>query len=141
MKNSDLFDESRKHPILLPKDHKISMLITKQSHGDLYHPGVMRVVSEVRKKYWVIEVRTLAKKIGKKCIVTPGYPFENTSVDYFGPFYVKYGRRQRIKAYGAIFTCLTTRAIHLELVTDLTADRFLQTLRRFMSLWTTENYP
>ena len=66
MINSDLFDESRKHPILLPKHHKISMLITKQTHNDLYHPGVMRVVSEIRKKYWVIGVRTLAKKIGKK---------------------------------------------------------------------------
>ena len=67
--------------------------------------------------------------------ITPGYPSENTSVDYVGPFYVKYGRRQRRKAYRAIFTCLTTRAIHLELVTALTADRFLQALRRFMSLY------
>ena len=67
--------------------------------------------------------------------LTPGLPFETTAVDYFGPFLIKYGYRQRRKAHGAIFSCLTTRAIHVELVTDLTADRFLMALRRFTSIY------
>ena len=65
----------------------------------------------------------------------PGYPFENCAIDYFGPFQMKFGRRQRIKVYGAIFTCLVTRAIHVELVSDLTTDKFFMAFRRFISLY------
>ena len=66
-----------------------------------------------------------------------GLPFENTAVDYFGPFVTKYGGRGRKKAYGAVFTCLTTRAVLVELVSDLTTDRFLLALRRFISIYGT----
>ena len=67
--------------------------------------------------------------------IMPGSPFENTSIDYFGHFMIRFGRRQRTKAYGAVFTCLTTCAIHLELVTDESTDHFFMALRRFISLY------
>ncbi|XP_062538615.1 uncharacterized protein LOC134206889 [Armigeres subalbatus] len=59
-------------------------------------------------------------------------PFSKTGVDYCGPFYVRpVPRRPTIKMYVAVFICMCTKAVHLELVSDLTTDRFIQALRRF----------
>ena len=57
-------------------------------------------------------------------------PFTNTVVDYFGPISVKRGRVTE-KRWGCIFTCLTTRAVHLEVAGDLSTDSFIMALRRF----------
>ena len=59
-------------------------------------------------------------------------PFLPVGVDYFGPFLVKQGRSQ-VKRHGCIFTCLSMRAVHLEVAYNLTTDSFLQALRRFRS--------
>ena len=72
--------------------------------------------------------------------LNPSCPFENSAIDYFGPFTMKYGHRSRTKAYGVVFTCLTTRAIHVELATDVSTDTFLLALRRFMSLYGAPNF-
>ena len=57
-----------------------------------------------------------------------GHPFESTAMDYFGPFEIKYGYKGRKKSYGAVFTCLTTRAVHVELVSDMSSDMFCSLL-------------
>ncbi|XP_035207942.1 uncharacterized protein LOC118182668 [Stegodyphus dumicola] len=59
-------------------------------------------------------------------------PFETTGIDFAGPLYVK-NNNSVTKAYIVIFTCATTRAIHLELVSDLRTDVFLLALQRFVS--------
>lgn len=57
--------------------------------------------------------------------------FTTTGMDLFGPFNLKYGRNKTSKAWGALFTCATTRAIHLEIVDGLSTQSFLHALRRF----------
>ena len=56
-------------------------------------------------------------------------PFYNTGVDYFGLLFVK-ERRSTVKPYGCLFTCLVTRAVHLEIVHSLETDSFIMALRR-----------
>lgn len=71
-----------------------------------------------------------------KSRVTASYPFERVGVDYCGYFYIKEKRhrnRNKVKVYAAIFVCLTTKAVHVELVADLTTEAFLGALRRFFS--------
>ena len=69
------------------------------------------------------------------CRLTPhSPPFHYTSCDYFGPITVKVGRNKTTKHYGVIFTCLNTRAVHLEVATDCSAMEFIQTLRRFFAI-------
>ena len=61
-------------------------------------------------------------------------PFHHTVCNYFGPFMVKIGHNKTTKHYGVVFTCLNTRAIHLELTVDCSTMEFLQVLRRFFSI-------
>ena len=61
-------------------------------------------------------------------------PFHYTSCEYFGPLIVKVSQNKTTKHYGVSFTCLNTRAVHLEIATDCSAMEFIQTLRRFFSI-------
>lgn len=65
--------------------------------------------------------------------VTPAPPFLRVGVDYCGPFMVNYPQRKKapVKYFVAIFVCLVTKAVHIEMVADLTTDAFLAALRRF----------
>ena len=58
--------------------------------------------------------------------------FSHVGIDYFGPYQVKQGR-SLVKRYGYVFTCMTVRAIHIEISNSLTTDSFLCALRRFIS--------
>ena len=113
-------------------------------------------VAKTRTKYWIVRAHNLAKSIKFRCVVcreirarvesqvmadlpqshlapfTP--PFHHTSCDYFGPYRVRISRNKIVKHYAVIFTCLNTRAVHLELVDDCTTMEFMQVLRRFYAL-------
>ncbi|XP_067653257.1 uncharacterized protein [Haliotis asinina] len=141
------------HPIILPAKHQIAKLIMRDVHEKLCHVGPERTLSESRRKYWIIRGRSMAKGIVRNCVTCrklrqPVHqtlmsdlpaerlypfspPFTVTGVDLFGPFKLKYGRNKSIKAWGAIFSCASVRAIHLEIVADLSTQAFLQALRRF----------
>ena len=144
-----------KHPALLPYDHRVSRLIAEEAHR-MGHSGIATTAAKIRRRYWIIRVHDLVKTIKSNCVVcketnpqvesqlmanlppfrvaphTP--PFHYVSCDYFGPLTVKTSRNKTTKHYGVIFTCLNTRAVHLEIVTDCSAREFIQTLRRFFSI-------
>ena len=61
-------------------------------------------------------------------------PFYMTACDYFGPYNVKISRNKTAKHYRVLFTCLNTRAVHLEMAVDLSTMEFLQVLRRFFAI-------
>ena len=142
-----------KQPIILPYDHIISKLITRNIH-DRCHLGREWILSLLRKKYWIIKARSLVYKMSSDCITCKRMfsstctqkmanlpaprvdfdkaAFENVSVDCFGPFYVKHGRHE-CKRYGVIFTCLNIRAIHIEMLNDLECDTYINSMRRFIA--------
>ncbi|XP_046868719.1 uncharacterized protein LOC124461206 [Drosophila willistoni] len=147
-----------KHPVLLPKSHRITKLILEYEHRVNLHPGVSSLFVMVRQTFWIFGARNLIRKVTHDCLacfrqrhhtsqqrmadlpsirVTQALPFVNTGCDYAGPILLKdgKGRKPRIgKGYICLFVCLVTSAIHLELVTDLSTDSFLAALRRFVSL-------
>jgi len=62
--------------------------------------------------------------------------FTNVGIDYGGPFTIKESRRRNVKthkAYLALFICLSAKAVHLEIVTDLSTEAFLASLDRFVA--------
>ena len=110
-------------------------------------------LAEVRSHYWICQGRQQVKKFVQKYVtcgkfqgrpypapitaelpefrVTESRPFSKTSVDFAGPIYIKTGKSQMKKVYLCLYTCAETRALHLELVDDLTANCFIQYFGRF----------
>jgi len=148
---------SHKHPILLPKRHVLTDLIVRYYHDILLHAGPQLVQSCIQEQYWIIGARDVIRHLIRKCVkccrirasvtnqmmsdlptsrISPASAFIRCGVDYTGPFQIKAtkGRGSKsFKTYIALFVCFTTRAIHLELVTDLSADAFIAALKRFIS--------
>ncbi|XP_055623472.1 uncharacterized protein LOC129766899 [Toxorhynchites rutilus septentrionalis] len=147
--------EDKKHPIVLPARHHFTRLIIRHYHEKLLHAGPQLLLGAIRLRYWSLGGRNLARYTVHHCQkcyrskpsaiqqfmgelpsarVTVSRPFSRTGVDYFGPLYLRLApRRPAVKAYVAIFVCMCTKAVHLELVSDLSTDRVLQALRRFIS--------
>ena len=59
-------------------------------------------------------------------------PFTNCGVDMFGPFLIKEGRKE-LKRYGALSTCLSSMAVHIECTCSLETDSFIQALHHFVA--------
>ena len=143
-----------KHPIILPGSHHITRLIVKYYHTRLGHAGQERVLAEIRQRFWILKGHAAVGHILKACLkcrkqkarpqaqqmanlpesrVHAGDPpFTRVGVDYFGPFLVKRARSE-LKRYGCLFTCLTTRAIHLEVAYTLDTNSFINALQRFIA--------
>ena len=77
-------------------------------------------------------MQQLMADVPKECLIPFEPPFTYTGVDFFGPFNVKRGRSAE-KVYGCLFTCFRSRAVHIEEVSLLEIDSFIQALRRFIS--------
>ncbi|XP_026462792.1 uncharacterized protein LOC113365449 [Ctenocephalides felis] len=156
IKLSDLGYDKR-HPMVLPKNHALSSLIARYEHIKSFHSGAQHLLHTLRETYWPINGRNLFKGIIRRCVicfkvnptstsplmgdlpknrVTPHLPFTNCGVDFGGPIMLRDRRTRgykKIKGYICLFICFSTRAIHLELVSDLTSECFLATLRRFIA--------
>ena len=123
-------------------------------HLRLYCTSNKHVLNELRQKYWILKGLATVQKISSSCpscrrqqakpeppVMADlpssrlGYqqpPFTNTGVDYFGPMLVRHGRKTE-KRYGVLFTCLTTRAVHLEIAHSLDTNSCLMAIRRMIA--------
>ena len=150
-----LISEDAKNQVILPREHFISVLIIRYVHEvKAHHCGTEYVLSMLRTMYWIPQARSVIKRVLNNCVLCKrlyGYsknqrmsdlpvdrvvsgkrPFSNVGTDCFGPFYVKRGR-VTVKRYGCIFTCLSIRAVHIEMLHSLEADSFVNALVRFVS--------
>ncbi|XP_018306186.1 uncharacterized protein, partial [Mycetomoellerius zeteki] len=145
---------SRKHPIILPSKHHLTELIIRDTHYKNLHAGSQTILATIRNNYWIISGKNAIRRVLRKCIVcfrakpitttqlmgnlpadriTQARPFINTGVDYAGPFSIKISRNKTGKAYLSIFICLSTKAVHFELVSDLSTTAFLNAIKRFIA--------
>ena len=151
--NANLPEET-KHQLILPKKHHVVDLIINHIHRKCNHQGRNHTIAELRQKYWVIQAGVAVKSILRKCIVCRKQnarvntqlmadlptnrvsqgdpPFTYTGMDYFGPFMVKQARSMK-KRYGVIFTCMITRAVHIEIASTMDTSSCINALRRFIS--------
>lgn len=151
MRNTD-WNYDSKYPILIPKECNFTNKIILDVHEKNYHVGPSHTLSLIRQKYWIPQGRVQVKKILRKCSqctkhgggpytlpappalpaerVNYSSPFTFVGLDYFGPIYVD-SDRGKSKRWVCLYTCLAIRAIHLEIVHDLTAEECLLALRRF----------
>ena len=146
-------------PILLPKNSHFTNLIIRASHEKGMHNGVIDTLTELRTQFWVPCGRLAVKSVIARCArcarcrriegrssqvppppplpesrVADEFAYSRVGVDFAGPIYVPdiYSDKPGThKAYIALFTCATSRGLHLELTSDLTASSFLRAFSRF----------
>ncbi|XP_076829473.1 uncharacterized protein LOC143475509 [Brachyhypopomus gauderio] len=144
-----------RHPAILPKDSHTSMLLIKHYHEKVHHQGRGMTMNELRSNgVWILACSGAVSSYIYKCTkcrkfrrcaeeqrmadlpeerteATP--PFVYCGMDCFGPFHVKDGRRE-LKRYGLLFTCMCSRAVHIEMLEDLSTDSFINALRSFIAI-------
>lgn len=148
------------HPIVLSPKCRISELLAHLAHKTTLHGGTQMCQQYLRNKYWIVASRNLIKNEISNCIECirqrkqdnhqlmaqlpehrvnvkkPSRAFQYTNLDYAGPVLIKrQGGRSRVidKGYIAVFICAKTKAIHLELVSNLTTDAFIAAFSRFVN--------
>ncbi|XP_059053385.1 uncharacterized protein LOC131847753 [Achroia grisella] len=147
-------DPETKFPILLDGHHSVVRLLVLYYHRRAGHANHELVINDLRQRFWLISLRNTVRSVARQCpfcsirrtlpmdplrgdlpqqrLAHHQRPFTFTGIDYFGPITVTIGRRHE-KRYVALFTCLSSRAIHLEVVHSLSADAAIMSLRRFIA--------
>lgn len=153
IRNSQLkFDT--KHQVVLPDHHPFTKTLIRFLHEIHGHVGQQALLAIVRQQYWPVRAKNVVRNVTRRCVRCfrcspklttqftgdlPSYrtiiqhPFINTGVDYAGPITLKLTRRTSTKAYICIFVCMATKAVHIELVSELSSKAFLAALTRFIS--------
>ena len=146
---SQVFPNNFKYPIILPKKSFVVDLIVRDAHENVAHSGRGITLGTLRNRYWIINTNSVVRHFISKCVtcwrlrgvvgeqgmtdlpkerIAPAPPFTYCGVDYFSPFYIKEGRKE-LKRYDALFTCLSSRAVHIETANSMETDSFLNALR------------
>ncbi|XP_028416322.1 uncharacterized protein LOC114540241 [Dendronephthya gigantea] len=144
------------NPMILPRKHHVTEIYIRFLHEQNGHCGHEQVLALSREFCWILKARAAIREVLNGCIkckrrtvvrqdqemaelpkarLTPYEPaFTYSGVDYFGPFFVKRGRGKTTeKRWGVIFTCMNSRAVHLEVARSLEADDFILVLVRFLN--------
>ena len=138
--------------IILDVKDRFSVLLIKHFHTKFFHASQETVLNEICQCYWRVGLRRALKKIVSKCTICkflrakPSQPrmnplhdtrlgyrlrvFHHCGMDYFGPLVVKVERKLE-KRWGVISTCMSSRAVYLELAKSLTTDSAIMALRHF----------
>ena len=151
LENANL-SASTMHPILLPNRHHFVSLQVLDCHRRVMHGGVKETLTELRMSFWIVKGRSVVKRLLRQCTICTRFngraysapesppmpefrvrecaPFSYIGLDYAGPLYVK-EKQVEVKVWIALFTCAVSRALHLELVPDMTTEAFLRCFKRF----------
>lgn len=156
LRHSDL-PEDGKHPMILDFENPLTDLIVTEAHIKTMHGGCQLMLAYLRNRFWVLKAKNAVKKNIRKCLicarlsataksqlmgdlpkerVTPTRAFLNSGVDFAGPYQILMSKgrgAKTTKAYISLFICMSTKAIHLELVGDLTSESFIGAFKRFVS--------
>ena len=150
---ADVMEDTRR-PIILRKGHIITNLIIDFYHRKYHHHHNEIIVNELRQRFWISGMRAAVRAVNKSCQVCKNRravpacpemgslpverlspytrPFTFVGVDYFGPLQIIVGRRTE-KRWGTLFTCMTTRAVDIEIASSLSTDSFLLIFKQFIS--------
>ncbi|XP_055838811.1 uncharacterized protein LOC129906873 [Episyrphus balteatus] len=144
-----------KHPLLLPYSHPFTKMIMVMYHKENLHCGPQALLASMKQKFCPIKGKTIARSVVQQCIrctrakpklltqmmgnlpshrVQPTRPFLNAGVDFCGPIktHFKVRGKHPQKTYIAVFCCFSTKAVDLELVTDLSTNDFIAAMKRFI---------
>ena len=148
--------EAARMPKLLPSKDYFTRLVIESFHKTALHSGISQTLASIRHEYWIPQGRSRVRQVLTDCLIcrhviggpyklpvmapwpkermSQSAAFSYTGLDYFGPLYVRDGTAGPTrKVWVCLFTCLAVRAIHLELVEDMSTEQFLMCLRRFVS--------
>ncbi|XP_055605119.1 uncharacterized protein LOC129753329 [Uranotaenia lowii] len=147
-------DLNTAHPILLPKEHHVTMLIVQYMHERYHHINNETVINELRQQYQIPMLRRVCDRVRRKCqackivkanpqpplmadlpfarLAAYCRPFSYVGVDYFGPLNVVVGRRVE-KRWGVLLTCLVVRAVHIEIAHSLNTSSCIMALHNFIA--------
>ena len=142
-------------PVYLPDCHPFTTKLVEQAHMRTLHGGVGMTMAHIREKYWIPRLRRLARKVIKKCYgcrrfqakalkqPVPGLhprdrtegnrPFQTIGVDFAGPLRYRKTNKTEGKAYIVLYACSLTRGIYIELLTSLSTDEFIRSLKQFIA--------
>ena len=151
LRGQDWIPQQSANPVILDRNHPYVKLMVDHYHTQAGHIGMEYVVNELRQNFWINDLRACVKSAWFRCQKCKNAraklqnaemgqlppcrfqpyqrPFTYTGLDYFGPLEVTVGRR-REKRYGALFTCMVTRAVHIELAASLSTDSAIMAILR-----------
>lgn len=142
------------HPLIIPHESQLTNLLIDHAHKSTFHGGARVTLAWLRQQFWILGGNRAIKRRLRLCVTcrrhnpskqhqmmgdlpesrsTPSKPFYHTGVDFTGYVDVKASKGRGIKTfkgYISVFVCMVTKAVHLELVSDLTSSAFLAALRR-----------
>ncbi|XP_076225075.1 uncharacterized protein LOC116434182 [Nomia melanderi] len=137
-------------------NHGILRVGGRLRNNRLLHAGCQAVIASLHEWYWPLSCKNTVKRILRRCVrcfrvkptsegyqmgslpaprVTPARPFNTCGTDYAGPFFTNERTRGKVtvKTYICIFVCFVTKAVHIELATNLNTDAFINCFRRFIA--------
>ena len=145
------------HPVILHSKHVLTKVVIQSEHLRLLHAGPTLLTASLGRRFHIVAGTKAIRSLTRGCTVcrhnaaksqpqvlgqlpkervTPDIVFDKVGVDYAGPVFIKHGYVRKpivVKAYICVFVSLSVKAVHLELVSDLTSDAFIACLRRFIS--------